>query len=81
MSLKYLDEYRNADLAKQYAEKIGRVTTRPWKIMEACGGQTHSIIKYGIDRLLPTYVTLVHGPGCPVCVTPMSTIDSALNWP
>ena len=79
MSLKYIDEYRNADLAKQYAEKIAQVTTRPWKIMEACGGQTHSIVKYGIDRLLPTHVTLVHGPGCPVCVTPISTIDSAIE--
>jgi hydrogenase expression/formation protein HypD len=79
MSLKYLEEYRNEDLALQYAEKIAEITTRPWKIMEACGGQTHSIVKYGIDRLLPSKVSLIHGPGCPVCVTPMSVIDSAIQ--
>jgi len=78
VSLKYIDEYRNADLAGRYAQQIAEITTRPWKIMEACGGQTHAIVKYGIDRLLPSQVTLVHGPGCPVCVTPMSTIDSAI---
>jgi hydrogenase expression/formation protein HypD len=79
MSLKYLEEYRNEDLARQYADQIASITTRPWKIMEACGGQTHSIVKYGIDRILPSNVTLIHGPGCPVCVTPMSTIDSAIQ--
>jgi hydrogenase expression/formation protein HypD len=79
MSLKYVDEYRDANLARGYAEKIERITTRPWKIMEACGGQTHSIVKYGIDRILPDFISLVHGPGCPVCVTPMSTIDSAIQ--
>lgn len=79
MPLKFVDEYRDATLAKQYAEKIVQMTTRPWKIMEACGGQTHSIVKYGIDQILPPQVTLVHGPGCPVCVTPMSTIDSAIQ--
>jgi len=79
MTLKYLEEYRDAGLAKKYAEHIARITTRPWKIMEACGGQTHSIIKFGIDRLLPKSIELVHGPGCPVCVTPMSTIDAAIE--
>jgi len=79
MSLKFVDEYRDANLAQKYAERINEITTRPWKIMEACGGQTHSIVKYGIDRILPELITLVHGPGCPVCVTPMSTIDSAIE--
>ncbi len=77
--MKYIDEYRDAGLAGLYAEKIAKMTTRPWKIMEACGGQTHSIVKYGIDQILPPQITLVHGPGCPVCVTPMSMIDSAIE--
>lgn len=79
MSLRYIDEYRDAGLVRQYAERISRLTTRPWKIMEACGGQTHSIIRYGIDRILPEGVELIHGPGCPVCVTPMSVLDSAIE--
>lgn len=77
--MKYIDEYRDTGLARSYAEKIEKMTTRPWKIMEACGGQTHSIVKYGIDQILPPEITLVHGPGCPVCVTPMSMIDSAIQ--
>jgi hydrogenase expression/formation protein HypD len=78
MTLKFVDEYRDADLAWRYSDLIKRTVTRPWNIMEACGGQTHSIVRYGIDRLLPDLVTLVHGPGCPVCVTPVSTIDDAI---
>jgi len=77
--LRFIDEYRDPELALGYAREIAAVTTRPWKIMEACGGQTHSIVKYGIDRLLPGLVSLVHGPGCPVCVTPISLIDSAIE--
>jgi hydrogenase expression/formation protein HypD len=77
--MKYIDEYRDADLAKQYADAIARITTRPWAIMEVCGGQTHSIVKFGIDELLPKEITLVHGPGCPVCVTPIEQIDKAIQ--
>jgi hydrogenase expression/formation protein HypD len=76
--MKYLDEYRDADLARQYARQIARITTRPWNIMEVCGGQTHAIVKFGLDELLPKDITLVHGPGCPVCVTPLELIDKAL---
>ena len=76
--MKYLDEFRDPRLAKGLLEEIKRVVTRPWVIMEICGGQTHSIMRYGIDQLLPTEITLVHGPGCPVCVTPLETIDRAL---
>ncbi|HRI48979.1 MAG TPA: hydrogenase formation protein HypD [Pseudomonadota bacterium] len=75
----YIDEYRDAALARRYADRIAKLVTRPWKIMEACGGQTHSIVKYGIDQMLPAGVELIHGPGCPVCVTPMSTIDAAIR--
>jgi len=75
--MKYLDEYRDAAAAKKLAESIARTVTRPWTLMEVCGGQTHSIVKYGIDELLPKQVELVHGPGCPVCVTPLETIDRA----
>jgi hydrogenase expression/formation protein HypD len=75
--MKYLDEYRQEPLAKKIVEEIHRVTTKPWVLMEVCGGQTHSIVKYGIDRLLPTGVELVHGPGCPVCVTSLEMIDKA----
>ena len=77
--MKYLDEYRDAGTARQYAREIARVTTRPWSIMEVCGGQTHSILKFGIDQLLPQRITLIHGPGCPVCVTPLELIDQALE--
>ena len=75
--MKYVEEYRDAAAAQQYAAVIARTVTRPWTIMEICGGQTHAIVKYGIDELLPKEVTLVHGPGCPVCVTPVELIDKA----
>ena len=77
--MKYVDEYRNQESAQRLAEAIGRITTKPWSIMEVCGGQTHSIVKYGIDELLPSQITLLHGPGCPVCVTPLELIDKALQ--
>lgn len=76
--MKYLDEYRNRELAEKLAAEIRRIVTRPWPIMEVCGGQTHSIIRNGIDQLLPPEVELIHGPGCPVCVTPLEVIDKAL---
>ncbi len=76
--MKHLAEYRDADTARRLAAEIGRIVTRPWAIMEVCGGQTHSIIRNGIDQLLPPEVELIHGPGCPVCVTPLETIDRAL---
>jgi len=77
--VKYLDEYRDGELARQLAREIRRVTTQPWNIMEVCGGQTHAIVKFGIDELLPKEITLIHGPGCPVCVTPLEMIDKALE--
>ena len=77
--MKFLDEYRDGELAQQIAREIHRVTTRPWNIMEVCGGQTHAIVKFGIDELLPKHITLIHGPGCPVCVTPLEMIDKALE--
>ena len=78
-AMKYLDEYRDADGVRKIADAIARITTRPWNIMEVCGGQTHAIVKFGIDELLPEQVTLLHGPGCPVCVTPTGIIDQALE--
>src|SRR5262245_25109016 len=75
--MKYLDEYRDQGLAKGTAREIRKVVTRPWVLMEVCGGQTHSIVKYGIDSFLPPEIELVHGPGCPVCVTPLEMIDKA----
>lgn len=75
--MKYLDEYRDGRVARKIVDEIHRVQTRPWVIMEVCGGQTHSIVKNGIDHLLPQGVELVHGPGCPVCVTPLEMIDKA----
>ena len=77
--MKFLDEYRDAELARKLAREIHRVTTKPWTIMEVCGGQTHAIVKFGIDELLPKQITLIHGPGCPVCVTPLEIIDKALE--
>ena len=77
--MKFLDEYRDGELAQKLAAEIHRVTTRPWAIMEVCGGQTHAIVKFGIDELLPEQITLIHGPGCPVCVTPLEVIDQALE--
>lgn len=76
--MKFVDEYRDAKLAEDCAQRIARLVTRPWTIMEICGGQTHAIVKFGIDSLLPPTVTLVHGPGCPVCVTPLELIDKAI---
>jgi hydrogenase expression/formation protein HypD len=76
--MKYLDEFRNAEIAKKIAGDIHRITTKPWAIMEVCGGQTHSIIRNGIDQILPPGIELIHGPGCPVCVTPLDVIDQAL---
>ncbi len=75
--MRFVDEYRDAKAAERYARAIARVTTRPWSIMEVCGGQTHAIVKFGIDELLPQQITLLHGPGCPVCVTPLELIDKA----
>jgi len=76
--MKYLNEYRDPKLAQQLSRQIHKITTRPWVIMEVCGGQTHAIVKFGIDTLLPDKIELVHGPGCPVCVTPLEMIDRAL---
>ena len=76
--MKFVDEYREAGSATQMAEAIRRLVTRPWTIMEVCGGQTHTIVKSGLLDLLPPEITLVHGPGCPVCVTPLELIDSAV---
>jgi hydrogenase expression/formation protein HypD len=76
--MKYLDEYRNEEIAKGIVAEIRRAVTRPWVIMEVCGGQTHTIVKYGLDYLLPPEIELVHGPGCPVCVTSLEMIDKAL---
>src|SRR6267154_2779353 len=75
--MKYVDEYRDADAARKLATAIARTVTRPWTIMEVCGGQTHTIVKYGIDHILPPEIDLVHGPGCPVCVTALEMIDRA----
>ncbi|MCF7825034.1 MAG: hydrogenase formation protein HypD [Candidatus Marinimicrobia bacterium] len=77
--MKYLDEFRDPVVAKKILSEIHAVTTRPWVIMEICGGQTHSIIRNGIDQVLPKEIELVHGPGCPVCVTPLEIIDKAIE--
>ncbi len=77
--MRFMDEYRNAEDAHKISSAIAQIVTRPWTIMEICGGQTHSIVKYGIDSLLPRSITLVHGPGCPVCVTPIEQIDKAVQ--
>lgn len=76
--MKYVTEYRDAALVKNVIEEIRRTVTRPWTMMEICGGQTHAIVRHGIDQLLPPEIELVHGPGCPVCVTPLELIDKAL---
>jgi hydrogenase expression/formation protein HypD len=76
--MKYLDEFSDPDMAAGLLDEIRQTVTRPWAIMEVCGGQTHTIIRNGIDQLLPDEVTLIHGPGCPVCVTPLEMIDRAL---
>ena len=77
--MKFVDEYRGAGATHALAAAIARTVTRPWTIMEICGGQTHSIVKFGLDELLPPSITLVHGPGCPVCVTPVELIDAAVT--
>ncbi len=76
--MKHLTEYRDPGLVHQYLEELHRVTTKPWTLMEICGGQTHSLVKNGILDMLPSTITMVHGPGCPVCVTPISIIDEAI---
>ena len=76
--MKYLDEFSDPDLARKLLDDIHAITTQPWALMEVCGGQTHSIIRHGIDQLLPDGVEMIHGPGCPVCVTPLEIIDRAL---
>jgi len=76
--VKYLDEYRDATAVRRLAQHLRKWTTRPWNIMEVCGGQTHAIVRFGLDALLPEGVTLIHGPGCPVCVTPIETLDQAI---
>src|SRR5215813_13872455 len=75
--MKFVDEYRSEYLARKIADEIKKTVTRPWVLMEICGGQTHSIVKYGIDDMLPKEIELVHGPGCPVCVTSLEMIDKA----
>jgi hydrogenase expression/formation protein HypD len=77
--VKFVDEYRDPQAAENYAKAIHRLVTRPWTIMEICGGQTHAIVRFGVDQLLPEEITLVHGPGCPVCVTPLELIEKALE--
>jgi hydrogenase expression/formation protein HypD len=77
--VKYLDEFSDPDLARRLLDQIHATTTRQWAIMEVCGGQTHSIIRHGIDQLLPEQIHMIHGPGCPVCVTPLEIIDKALT--
>ena len=70
--MKFISEYRDPELVEKYLTEIHKTTTRPWSIMEVCGGQTHSLVKNGIINLLPDKIKMVHGPGCPVCVTPVS---------
>lgn len=77
--MRFMDEYRDAAAAKALAEAIAKTATRPWTIMEVCGGQTHAIVRFGLDKLLPRGLTLVHGPGCPVCVTPIELVDKAVE--
>ncbi|MFV5993729.1 hydrogenase formation protein HypD [Streptomyces sp. NPDC056231] len=77
--MKYIEEFQNPDLARRLLDDIHSIVTRPWALMEVCGGQTHTIIRHGIDQLLPEQVELIHGPGCPVCVTPLEVIDKALE--
>ena len=77
--MRFVDEYRDAGAVRKLARALARTVTRPWAVMEICGGQTHAIVKFGLDELLPPGVTLVHGPGCPVCVTPAAMIDQAVE--
>jgi hydrogenase expression/formation protein HypD len=76
--MRYIDDYRNENIARKLSERIRSITTRDWTLMEICGGQTHTIVKYGIEELLPKNISLIHGPGCPVCVTPLEFIDKAI---
>src|ERR671911_340796 len=76
--MKYVDEYRDPRRAEKLLRGIRRAVTRPWTVMEVCGGQTHTLLRSGIDRLLEGQVRMLHGPGCPVCVTPLEQIDRAL---
>lgn len=76
--MRFVDEYRDPEAARGYARQLERLVTRDWTLMEVCGGQTHAIVKFGIDELLPKQVTLVHGPGCPVCVTPVEILEKAI---
>ncbi len=77
--MKYLDEFSDPELARKLVDEIKSTTSQRWSIMEVCGGQTHSIIRHGIDQLLPDTIEMIHGPGCPVCVTPLEVIDKALE--
>ncbi len=77
--MKFREEYRDEAIARHLAEEIAKVATQPWTLMEVCGGQTHAIVRFGIDELLPSTLTLVHGPGCPVCVTPVEYVDKAIE--
>ncbi|MEM9328469.1 MAG: hydrogenase formation protein HypD [Bacteroidota bacterium] len=77
--MKFLKEYRDPEMVKRYVDRIHKVTTQPWTLMEVCGGQTHSLVKNGILELLPEQIRMVHGPGCPVCVTPLNLIDRAVH--
>lgn len=76
--MKYIDEYRDAEAVRRCAEAIRRTVTRPWSLMEVCGGQTHAIVRFGLDEILPDTIQMIHGPGCPVCVTPIEMIDKAI---
>jgi hydrogenase expression/formation protein HypD len=76
--MKFIEEYRDADLTRKLLADIQKTITRPWNLMEVCGGQTHSIIRSGLDRMLPSQINLIHGPGCPVCVTPLELVDKAI---
>ncbi len=77
--MKFVDEYRQGDIARKLAEEIAKMTDKPLKIMEVCGGHTHTIFKYGIEDLLPENITMIHGPGCPVCVLPTGRVDDAIS--
>lgn len=76
--MRYVDEYRDVQIANKLSARIRNMVTRPWVLMEVCGGQTHGLMRYGIDELLPPEVEMVHGPGCPVCATPLELIDRAI---
>lgn len=77
--MKFINEFRDPEKVEKYLEEISKITTRPWNIMEVCGGQTHSLVKNGILQMLPDKVNMIHGPGCPVCVTPVHLIDKAVH--